>query len=185
MWVISWGLLSELAISIALDSDTVAKKSKNKRKQVRRDVLQEHHVARYCNSQVVDRDPENNAIRGVFPQAFELKTNRGEEYLSLCQFEYFAGTLDAQFKSVLMVFRDKIANVRSASAIVRLNCGAILAAGTSRGHSLRMRDRSSDKNRGYAGLEGMPKDNSDLDLLGILANKLCLEVRGVQEIDNA
>lgn len=183
--MISWGLLSELAISIAWDSDTVAKKRKNKRKQVRRDVPGEHHVARYCNSQVVDRDPENNAIRGVFPQAFALKTKQGEPYLSLRQFEYFVGTVDAQFKSLLMVFRDKINNVRPVSAIARLNCDTILAAGTSRGHSFRMRDRSSDENPGYAGLEGMPKDNSDLDLLGILANQLCLEVRGVQEIDNA
>ncbi len=46
-----------------------------------------------------------------------------------------------------------------------------------------MRDRSTNANPGYAGLEGLPRDNSDADLLALMATELCLDVKEVKEID--
>jgi hypothetical protein len=46
-----------------------------------------------------------------------------------------------------------------------------------------MRDRSSIANPGYVGLEGMPRDNSDTEFLGILVPQLCIEARSIADID--
>jgi hypothetical protein len=46
-----------------------------------------------------------------------------------------------------------------------------------------MRDRSSIANPGYVGLEGMPRDNSDIEFLGILVPQLCIEARSIADID--
>jgi hypothetical protein len=161
----------------------VAKKRKGRPNNPRRDIDGAHHVARYCNPQLVDRDPESDSVRGVFPQAFALRVKDDEEYLSLRHFEHFGSAVADQWKGVVKAFREKIKNVRPKSAVARLNSGAVLAVGVSRGHELRMRDKSSDKNPGYAGLEGMPRDNSDTELLVLLATQLCLEVKEIAEID--
>ncbi len=161
----------------------MAKKKKGRPNQPRRDVDGAHHVARYCNPQVVDRDPETDAVRGVFPQAFHLRTKQDEEYLSLRRFEHFGAAAPEQWKGVVKAFGGAIKNVRPTSAVARLNCGSVLAAGASRVHTLRMRDRSTNANPGYAGLEGLPRDNSDADLLALMATELCLDVKEVKEID--
>ena len=151
--------------------------------QRRPDIAESHHVARHCGHQTIDRDPVTGEIRGVFPQAFELRTAKKELYLSLNWFEYFAGTLTDQYKGVVAALRDK-RTVKSNTAIARLNAGLIVQTGKVRGLALRVRDRSSASNPGYVGLEGMPKDNSDKRFLGLLASKCCVEVRGVKAIDS-
>ncbi len=163
----------------------MAKRKKGKPNNPRRDISGDHHVARYCNPQRVDRDPETSEIRGVFPQAFALRPEIGEEYLSLRHFEYFGNDINKQYKDILAAFESTIKNVRPISAIARVQCGDWLSAGDARGHKLRMRDASSEKRPGYVELHGMPRDNSDLELLAMIATVLCLEVRGVDQIREA
>jgi len=156
-------------------------------KQQRRDVPSNHHVARYCNPQRVMRDPKTEAIIGVFPEAFALRKELPvrETYLSTHWMEDFGVdiNIDAQFQAVISALRKKHSNVRSTGAFTRLNAGRIVAAGVERGHRVRVRDRSSPKDPGYAEISGTPLDNSDRELLARFANDCCTEIRGVADID--
>jgi hypothetical protein len=158
---------------------------KKKPKQERRpDVPDDDHVARHCNPQRVIRNPITRAIMGVFPQAFELRIKINENYLSTHWMEFFTADTGTQFCAVVQALRDKGRDVTRQSAIARLNAGSVVNAGIARGHSIRIRDRSSPANPGYSGIYGMPPDNSDLDFLAALSsNECCIEVRGIAEID--
>jgi len=154
-------------------------------KRQRRDVPSDHHVARYCNPQRVVRDPETEAIIGVFPEAFALRTDKQESYLSTNWMEAFGVdiNIDAQFRAVLIALRKKDFAARPTGAFARLNAGRVVAAGIERGHAIRVRDRSSPRNPGYAEISGTPLDNSDRELLALFADDCCLEIRGVADID--
>jgi hypothetical protein len=157
--------------------------AKKNAKQKRRDVPGADHLARHCNSQRVIRDLITREIKGVWPEAFELRVTLNETYLSTHWMEYFLrDDIDKQFKEVVKALRKK-REVKANSAVARLKAGPVVDAGTARGHSIRIRDRSSQSNPGYAGIEGMPSDNADRELLAMLANECCVQVRGVHEID--
>jgi hypothetical protein len=95
--------------------------------------------------------------------------------------EYFSADVDHQFQEVVKALREK-RDVVPNSALARLNVGLILKAGLLRGHSLRIRDRSSTSDPGYSGIYGMPRDNSDAELLALLATECCIQVRVVRDI---
>ena len=156
--------------------------SKAPKQRRREDVPHKDHVARYCNPQRVIRDPNTNAIIGVFPQAFELRPKIKESYLSTHWMESFAVDVDAQFQAVVAALRDKLNIVRPEAAVARLNAGCVVQGGAMRKLSIRIRDRSSRNDPGYSGIYGMPRDNSDVEFLALLANECCIEVRGVAEV---
>jgi hypothetical protein len=147
----------------------------------REDVPNRDHIARYCNPQRVIHDPRTQAITGVFPQAFELRF--GETYLSTHWMESFGVNVDIQFRAVVAALRRKHPNVKPKGAFARLNAGLVVEAGAARGHPIRVRDRSSPKDPGYAGVVGIPLDNSDLELLALFASECCIEIRGTDDID--
>jgi hypothetical protein len=152
-----------------------------KPKKTRRDVPRADHIARYCNPQRVIRDPVTDAINGVYPQAFELRPQ--ETYLSASWLESFGGneSSDYQFKAALRAFRAKL-SIKHSGALARINAGRIIDVGAERGHSLRVHDRSSKANPGYASIDNTPLDNSDLQLLATFADE-CIEIRCVSAID--
>jgi hypothetical protein len=157
--------------------------AKKKAKHERREVPEADHLARHCNSQRVIRDPTTREIKGVWPEAFELRTKLEEEYLSTHWMEYFSrDDIDTQFQYVVQALRAK-RDVKANSAIARLKARLVVEAGKSRGHPIRIRDRSSATNPGYAGIYNMPRDNSDRELLAVLANECCIQIRGVDAID--
>jgi hypothetical protein len=157
--------------------------ARGKPKQTRRpDVPHAHHVARHCNPQRVIRDQVTGQVRGVWPEAFELRVKKNEEYLSVHWMEYFATDTGTQFRDVVKALRKK-RDVAPNSAIARLNAGLVVRAGSSRGHSLRIRDRSSAIEPGYAGIYGMPRDNSDTELLAQFVTECCVQVRAVRDIE--
>ena len=150
-------------------------------KQLRRpDVPNSDHVARYCNPQRVERDPRTKVVTGVFPQAFELRPNEG--YLSTYWMEAFVGDIDFRFKAVLGALRKKY-QVKPDGAFAQLNAGHVVQSGVVRNRVLRIRDRSHTTDIGYSGVYGLPADNSDLELLALLAHECCKEVREVSGID--
>jgi hypothetical protein len=153
-----------------------------KQKQIRRDVPSADHIARYCNHQLVIRELITDKITGVYPQAFELRPK--ETYLSASWLESFSRDAghDHQFKSALAALRKKHRGVKSDGAFARLNAGRVVEVGAERGHSLRVRDRSSADDPGYASIENTPRDNSD-ELLATFANDCCIEIRSVAAID--
>jgi hypothetical protein len=149
----------------------------------RRDVPDDDHVVRYCNSQRVIRNQETGVVTGVHFAAFELRTEKQEEYLSLIWFEFFPGSDHERYKSVKAALEARRpAPLHPKSALAKLKAGSIVATGRQRKHSLRIRDRSSAKQPGYASIEGLPKDNSDADLLESLVADCCTEIISVGEI---
>lgn len=156
--------------------------SKAAKQRRREDVPNTDHVARYCNPQRVIRDPNTHAITGVFPQAFALRPEIKESYLSTHWMESFAVDIDAQFQAVVAALRDKLVKVRPEAAVARLNVGCVVQEGAMRELSIRIRDRSNQNNPGYSGIYGMPRDNSNIEFLALLANECCIEVRGVDEV---
>ena len=152
-------------------------------KQTRRDdVPNADHIARYCNHQRVIRDPLSDEIVGIYPQAFELreklKDKSPETYLSASWLEFFrrdAG-LDHQFKAALTALRAKHSGVKLRAAFARLNVGRILEIGAERGHNLRVRDRSTSSDPGYASIDNTPLNNSDIELLAVLSPDLALKL---------
>ena len=147
-----------------------------------RRVPPEDHVAHYCNPQKVIREPETDAIIGVFPQAFALRQEKNELYLSAHWMEFFAVDVDVQFQGVVAALRKKMEVVRPKAAIAKLNTGCVVRCGAMRGLAIEIRDRSNSHNPGYAGIYGMPLDNSDDLFLAQLADECCIEVRGVDEV---
>jgi hypothetical protein len=132
----------------------------------------------------VIRDPTTQAIKGVFPQPFTLRTEISENYLSTYWMEVLSSAgIPAQFKAVLAALRKKHAGVKSKGAFAKLNAGLVLDAGSKRGLQLRIRDRSSANDPGYSGIFGMPLNNSDIEFLALLAGECCVEVRDIAEID--
>lgn len=156
--------------------------SKATKQRRREDVPITDHVARYCNPQRVIRDPNTHAVTGVFPQAFALRPEKKELYLSTHWMESFAEDVDAQFQAVVTTLCDKLNIVRPEAAVARLNAGCIVQEGAMRRLSIRIRDRSNRNDPGYSGIYGMPRDNSDVEFLALLANECCIEVRGVAEV---
>jgi hypothetical protein len=78
--------------------------AKRKGHQPRRDVPAADHLARHCNSQRVIRDPITREIKGIWPEAFELRLNLREEYLSAHLMEYFArDDIDRQFRDIVQL----------------------------------------------------------------------------------
>src|ERR1019366_5863881 len=133
--------------------------ARRKPKQARRpDVPHADDVARHCNPQRVIRHPVTRQVQGVWPEAFELRVTKNEEYLSVHSMEYFSPDIAPQFLEVVKALRKKRDLVPN-SAIARLNAGLIVGAGSLRGHSLLIRDRSSTSDPGYSGIYGMPRDN--------------------------
>jgi hypothetical protein len=157
--------------------------ARGKSKQARRpDVPHADHVARHCNPQRVIRHPVTHQVQGVWPEAFELRVPKNEEYLSVHWMEYFSTDIHLQFREVVKALRKK-RDVVPNSAIARLNVRVIVWAGSLRGYSLRIRDRSSTSDPGYSGIYGMSPDNSDAELLALLATECCVQVRAVRDIE--
>jgi hypothetical protein len=98
--------------------------------------------------------------------------------------EHFSNHIDIQFREVVRALRAK-RTVSPHSAIARLHVGSIIQAGAARGRSIAVWNRSSKDNPGYAGIYGLPLDNSDRQLLASLANQCCVQVCEVGGIDAA
>lgn len=148
----------------------------------KRPVPPENHVARYCNPQQVIRNPETDAIEGVFPQAFALRIEKNELYLSTHWMEFFSNEVGGEFQAVVTALCNKKFKVKPRGAVAKLNAGCVVQGGAMRGLSIDIRIRSNSFNPGYAGIYGMPPNNSDEVFLAQLADEFCIEVRGVTEV---
>lgn len=154
--------------------------SKASKQPRRKDVPPEDHVARYCNPQRVIRDPNTNAIIGVFPQAFKLRPKIKETYLSSHWMESFSPDVDTQFQAVAAALGKKL-TLEPKAAIARLKVLYVVQAGEKKNHSISIRDKSKPNDPGYSGIYGMPLDNSDSIFLDLLSTECCIEVRGVDD----
>ena len=133
-----------------------------------RDFRDDEHFVRLCSRQKQIRE-HDGTLRGVTWEAFSLRTNIKEDYLSGALLEHFQGTQREQavaaveaMKSAGMVFSDK-------HAVAVCSAGSIRGCGTKQKRKLRVRHEPNKKNASYSKVRGLPLDNSDNELLSLLA----------------
>ena len=148
-----------------------------KQKQKKRaDIPSNDHVGRYCNPQRIIRDPSSQQVLGVFPEAFALRAERNENYLSAHWMEKLAYGLTDQFGGVVDALNRKGIATKPRGGILRINAGTVVAVGLSLGHTLRVSPRPTETDPCYSGIFGLPPDNRDHNLLSQLAQKSCVAI---------
>ena len=133
-----------------------------------RDFRDDEHFVRLCSRQKQIRE-DDGTLLGVTWEAFSLRTKIRENYLSGAMLEHFQGTPRKQaaaaveaMKSAGMVFSDK-------HAVAVCLAGSIRGCATKQKCTLRVRHEPNKKNAAYSAVRGLSLDNSDLELLSLLA----------------
>ena len=133
-----------------------------------RDFRDDEHFVRLCSRQKQIRD-EDGKILGVTWEAFSLRTEINEDYLSGALLEHFEGTQKEQavaaveaMKSAGLIFSDK-------HAVALCLAGSIRGCAAKQKRKLRVRHEPNKKNAAYSKVRGLPLDNSDNELLSLLA----------------
>lgn len=142
----------------------------------------EHHIARYCSHQkLIHTDPIE-----VSPMAFELRPaangRPAETYLSVNHCEHHAGSLLERLRAILFDLAAKNFTTKPTGALAVLNVGRVVQCGATRDRNLRVRRRQHNDDPSYASIDGMPADNSDTELLDLLAIEASLAVHRVGDI---
>jgi hypothetical protein len=124
------------------------------------------HVARYFGFQKFDRsvDPP-----WVMPGAFELRQSASERYLSVNHCEHYQSARLQQLQSILGDLTAKAFNWKKSGGFAILNADRVVTCGRNGSRSLRVRRRQHLQDQSYASIDGLPLDNSDLQLLNMLA----------------
>jgi hypothetical protein len=133
----------------------------------------DEHFVRLCSRQKQIRD-ENDLVVGVTWEAFALRKAINENYVSGACKEVFQtkenNGLEAAFDSILGGFSPEAQKKRSSYIAVVIKCKDVLDAGKTRERTLRVRLEPNVKNAGYAALRRLPPDNTDTELLQLLAS---------------
>jgi hypothetical protein len=124
----------------------------------------DHHVVRHVSYQQIDRDDVTGAIKGVFPQAFELHP-KDEGYLSASWLEFFAGSNIRCIAAIACV----LAKTRKVTAKQAFACGRvgdIKEACADHGLKIRVLHEPDEDNPAYTAIRRYQSDNHELlDLL--------------------
>ncbi len=136
-----------------------------------RDLTAAENFVRVCSRQKQILGVEGELL-GVTWEAFALRQDKNEKYVSGACREVFAGTLQVQIKnaanSILNGFGPSVK--KASYAVVVIKVEEIIGAGKRRDKALRVRLEPKRSNHGYATIRQLPLDNSDSELLKILAN---------------
>lgn len=145
------------------------------------DVPDADHVARFGHPQRgVIRDPITKQIKGLYPEAFALRVEKNETYLSMNHYEHLSPNVDVQFTKVLRVLRSKFTTPKH--AIARLNAKKVRACGGDK-HDINVRKHGNKRDPSYVHCTGLPLDNSDRNLLTELASSY-EEIREINQIES-
>jgi hypothetical protein len=126
----------------------------------------DHHVVRHVNYQQIDRDDATGAIRGIFPQAFELLP-KDDGYLSASWLEFFAGSRICGVAAIAAC----LARTRKVTAKQAFACGRVgdvKEACNEYGLKIRVLHETDDDNPAYTAIRRYQSDNHEL--LDLLAN---------------
>jgi hypothetical protein len=131
------------------------------------------HVVRHVNYGLIDWDEDTGQIRGIFPQAFELK-EKDEGYLSACWLEFFRAPKQHQLAGVA-AFLGKTRKVTDKQAFVCGRVGDIKAACQEHGQKIRVTyEPDLDENLAYSAIRRYQSDN--LELLDLLAKEAWCDI---------
>jgi len=124
----------------------------------------DHHAVRHVNYQQIDRDDATGAIRGIFPQAFELHP-KDDGYLSASWLEFFAGA-ETCCIAAIAAFLGRTRKVTAKQAFACGRVGDIKAACSEYGQKIRVIHEPEEDNLAYTAIRRYQSDNHELlDLL--------------------
>jgi|SRR5208282_3000547 len=131
----------------------------------RRRLTVDEHVVRQCpNSKLIKQD---GRVVGVFSEAF--RNRPGERYLSGTWLEYFGGSRQDRLLGVVGALRAMPREVKKKDGLIVLNVGRLEACGKARVATVKCWHEPKPENRAYAAIRGLPADNSDDNLLDLIA----------------
>jgi hypothetical protein len=139
----------------------------------------DHHVVRHIPYTLVDWDEQTGAIKGIFPQAFELK-EKDEGYLSASWREFFGGAKLRQLAGIA-AFLGKTRKVTSKQAFACGRVGDVKAACLEHGQKIRVTyEPDPDENLACAAIRRYQSDN--LELLDLLAQKAWCDITPSKDV---
>ncbi|MBZ0215439.1 MAG: hypothetical protein K8F25_02700 [Fimbriimonadaceae bacterium] len=141
------------------------------------------HFVRFCSRQKQIRDAEDRLI-GVTWEAFTLRPERNETYLSGGLLEFVAGDREEQVRSVLEATRNSPFIVTPKHAMALCNVGSLQACAKTRDRKLRIIHEPNKFNAAYSAVRGLPLDNSDMELLSLIAADSVAAHYLVSDLDN-
>lgn len=146
--------------------------------------LEDHeHFVRFCSRQKQIRDADDR-LMGVTWAAFALRPEIDETYLSGGLLEFIAGDRDEQVRSVLDVTRKSNLVVTSKHAMALCNVASLQGCAATRSRKLRIIHEPNKSNPAYSAVRGLPLDNSDLELLSLIAADSVVAHYLVSDLDN-
>ncbi len=139
----------------------------------------DHHVVRHITNALVDWDEQTGVIRGIFPQAFELK-EKDEGYLSASWREFFRGTKLQQLAGIA-AFVGKTRKVTSKQAFACGRVGDVKEACLEHGQKIRVTyEPDAEENLAYAAIRRYQSDN--MELLDLLAKDAWCDVTHSKDV---
>ena len=130
----------------------------------------DEHIVRRCGYQVIERDATSDQVIGLFPAAMRLRTEKGEQYLSVNLLEHCPGTRVERLKAVVAIQRAKaISRLSPQSGVSVIETERLLKIGNDHDCPLVARFTPSRRDPSYSRVTGLPLDNSDESLLASLA----------------
>ena len=146
-----------------------------------RDFLADEHFVRCCSRQKQIRD-EHGVLQGVTWQAFALRVERSETYLSGALLEHINGSQSEQLASTVKNLKTTGLSIKPNHALALCNANSIKDCGLQRTRKLRVRHEPKKTSLSYAAIRGLPIDNSDSELLELLAAQSVGVLRLVSDI---
>jgi hypothetical protein len=147
-------------------------------------IADEHHVVRRCGHQVIEW--EGDTPVGLYPWSMMLrKTDEG--YLSANWLEHCPGTKIERLRVIVDIHRRKSRSKKLSpkSGVAVLNSGRISAIARECGHQTSIRYTPSKEDPSYSRISGLPLDNSDMILIGMLADEGYLDFHLLRDLDVA
>jgi hypothetical protein len=127
--------------------------------------------------QMIDRDEDSGSIRGVFPQAFELRP--AEEYLSASWLEFFAASKLHQVAAVA-AFLAKTRKVTDRQAFASGLVGEIKEACGEYDQKIRVLHEPFEDNLAYVAIRRYQSDNQEL--LELLATEAWADITDAKQV---
>jgi len=138
----------------------------------------DHHAVRHVSYQQIDRDDVTGAIRGIFPQAFELLP-KDDGYLSASWLEFFEGSHVCRVAAIA-AFLEKTRNVTAKQAFACGRVGDIKEACGEYGLKIRVLHEPEDDNLAYTAIRRYQSDNHEL--LDLLASEAWSAVTDAKDV---
>jgi hypothetical protein len=138
----------------------------------------DHHVVRHVPNALIDWG-DDGGIKGIFPQAFELK-ERDEGYLSACWQEFFRGLKLHQLAGIA-AFMGKKRKVTDRQAFACGRVGDIKEACLEHGQKIRvLHEPDAEENLAYSAIRRYQSDN--VELLELLASEAWSDVTPSKDV---